>query len=87
MNGKVTASATTLEHSETLAAVVEAPFLSVPQRVETLYLAALSRKPEVRELDRAVKFVRSVKGKDGTAEALADLFWALLNSPEFVVNH
>ncbi len=87
MNGKVTAAATTLERGETLAAVAEAPFLTVGQRVETLYLAALSRKPEPRELDRAVKFVRGARGKDRTAEALADLFWALLNSPEFVVNH
>jgi hypothetical protein len=95
MNGKVTAAATTLERSETLAAVADAPFLSTADRVETLYLAALSRKPSTREGDRAVRFVQEAAGKArgsdavrrATGEALADLFWALLNSPEFVVNH
>ncbi len=57
MNGKVIAAATSLEKSETLAAVVDAPFLEHAERVETLYLATLSRKPEAKEIDRAVKFV------------------------------
>jgi hypothetical protein len=92
MNGKVTADATTLEKSETLASVVDAPFLTTGQRIETLYLATLCRKPEQKELDRAVKFVqdavRKAKGKkDADSNALADVFWALLNSPEFILNH
>jgi hypothetical protein len=97
MNGKVTATVTTVEKSETLAAVVDAPFLSTAQQIETLYLAALSRKPTTKELDRAVKFVQDAVGKAkgddddargaATGEALADVFWALLNSPEFILNH
>jgi hypothetical protein len=91
MNGKVIARATALEHSETLAAVADAPFLTTAERVETLYLATLSRKPLPKELDRAVRFVEdAAKGKDGEPAAgngLADLFWALLNSPEFILNH
>jgi Protein of unknown function (DUF1549)/Protein of unknown function (DUF1553) len=97
MNGKVTAAATLPDKSETLAAVAEAPFLTTAERVETLYLATLSRKPEKREQDRAVQFVeaavKAAKGKKDTGpearfrNALADVFWALLNSPEFVLNH
>jgi hypothetical protein len=94
MNGKVIAKATTLEHSETLAAVADAPFLTTAERVETLYLATLSRKPRSKELDRAVRFVEdAVKDADNDARraaasnALADVFWALLNSPEFILNH
>ncbi len=97
MNGRVIADATTLERSETLAAVASAPFLTTAERIETLYLATLSRKPEAKELDRAVKFVENAakiaKDKDDNARraaysnALADVFWALLNSPEFVLNH
>ncbi len=83
MNGKMIAAATSLERSETLAAVVDAPFLDNERRIETLYLASLSRKPEARELSRALQFVR----KRPSNEAFADLFWALLNSPEFIVNH
>ena len=70
------------------------PLGFVAERVEALYLATLARKPEKKELDRAVQFVENaVKGKDGkagrtaTSNALADVFWALLNSPEFVLNH
>ncbi len=96
MNGKVIASATSLEQSETLAAIVDAPFLSPAGRIEALYLAALSRKPDARELDRAVKFVQAAgkansgndkKEANAVSNALADVFWALLNSPEFVLNH
>jgi Protein of unknown function (DUF1549)/Protein of unknown function (DUF1553) len=91
MNGKVIARATALEHSETLAAVADAPFLTTAERIETLYLATLSRKPQPKELDRAVRFVEDAgKGKDVEAaagNALADVFWALLNSPEFILNH
>jgi hypothetical protein len=85
MNGKVTAAATTVEKSETLASVVDAPFLSTADRIETLYLATLSRKPTAKELERTEKFVKEAKGKE--ADALADIFWALLNSPEFILNH
>jgi hypothetical protein len=94
MNGKVIAAATTLENSETLAAVVDAPFSSAAERVEALYLATLSRKPTAKELDRAARFVQEAlkpakeKGKrEAYSNALADVFWALLNSPEFVLNH
>src|SRR5262249_34138492 len=97
MNGKVIVSATSLEKSETLAAVVDAPFASTADRVETLYLATLSRRPTAKETDRTVQFVQDAlkraKAKNGKARdtaynnALGDVFWALLNSPEFVLNH
>ena len=40
MNGPLMASVTSLESSDTLAAVAEAPYLDTPGRIETLYLAA-----------------------------------------------
>ncbi len=47
MNGKLTADATSLETSRTLRAVVEAPFLRQRRpKLETLYLAPLTRKPQ-----------------------------------------
>jgi len=94
MNGKIIADATSLEQSETLAAVVDAPFLTTAGRVETLYLAALSRRPNAKELDRMTTFiqdaVRRADSMDQSAacnSALADVFWALLNSSEFTLNH
>jgi len=95
MNGKVIASATALDRSETLLAIVDAPFLTLPERLDTLYLATLARKPEQRELDRIVRFVEDAakSAQDEAArqtarkQALGDVFWALLNSPEFMLNH
>jgi hypothetical protein len=94
MNGKVITDATSLERSETLAAILDAPFLNTAQRIETLYLAALSRPPSAKELDRATRFVEQAvrdaqADKNGRAygNAVADVFWALLNSSEFSLNH
>ena len=89
MNGKMVSAATSLERSETLSAIVEAPFVTPEQQIETLYLAALARKPETKETSRAIQFLRDAgkRGKTQGTEALADVFWALLNSPEFIVNH
>ncbi len=91
MNGKVVAAATSLGKSETLAAVVDAPFATTAERIETLYLATLSRKPSTRESARTVRFVQDAVKRGGSRpsaynDALADVFWALLNSPEFVLN-
>jgi hypothetical protein len=89
MNGKVIRDATSLERSRALAAVLDAPFLTTEERIESLYLAALSRKPKPRELDRLVKYVESAPAdkEDAYQRVLADVFWALLNSAEFAVNH
>ncbi len=84
MNGKAVNDATGLEQSNTLAAVAHAPFLDTAERVEALYLAALSRRPTPAESSRLVRFVE--KGGD-PQRALGDVFWALLNSGEFILNH
>jgi hypothetical protein len=90
MNGKLTADATSLEQSETLAAVADAPFLDTTGRVEALYLAALSRPPSPKELARAIKYIEA-EGADteprSRERGLADVFWVLLNSAEFMLNH
>jgi hypothetical protein len=94
MNGKVVADATSVEKSETLAAAIDAPFLGTLGRIETLYLATLSRRPSAREVGRTVRFVedavRHAESQDSTTAynaAMADVFWALLNSSEFTLNH
>jgi hypothetical protein len=87
MNGKLVGDMTSLERSETLAAVTDAPFLDTAQRIETLYLATLGRMPRPEETDRLVKYLGSGGPKQDTKAALADVFWALLNSTEFILNH
>jgi hypothetical protein len=94
MNGSLVGTATNLDRSETLAAVADAPFLDLRAKIETLYLAALARPPKPKELDRMVRYVEE-HTTDGPAterarsshNALADVFWALLNSGEFFLNH
>jgi hypothetical protein len=52
--------------------------------VEELFLAALARRPTSRELQGSLG---SIKMAGNRKEALADLFWALLNSREFLFTH
>ena len=88
MNGPLMANVTSLESSDTLAAVAEAPYLDTPGRIETLYLAALTRRPRPGELERLVALRRARRHPPANrSKALADVFWALLNSPEFRFNH
>jgi hypothetical protein len=55
----------------------------VDYMVNNLYLAALSRAPSRGEKAMAQKFLSS---NPDTIEVLEDIFWALLNSNEFVLN-
>jgi uncharacterized protein DUF1549/uncharacterized protein DUF1553 len=90
MNGRFIADATSvdLERSENLAAILEFSRFKTPaQRIEALYLATLSRKPRPEEMARLVKYVDSGSGKGDARAALADVFWSLLNSSEFMLNH
>jgi hypothetical protein len=94
MNGSLIDQVTHLENSVTLSAILDAPFMSTDDRIETLYLATLSRKPGPRELARCRAFLARKEAaapadkKDRRVkEAFADLFWALLNSSEFMFNH
>ncbi|TWT57456.1 hypothetical protein KOR42_08170 [Thalassoglobus neptunius] len=91
MNGDFVGDATDLADSRTLAAVVDAPFLSLQEKIEALYLSTLSRKPSDEELTAMIDYAtRSNDSADnlGSEEvALADIFWVLLNSSEFLLNH
>jgi hypothetical protein len=87
MNGKFVADATSVERSTTLAAVIDAPFLTTAQRVETLYLATLSRRPRAEEALRMAAYVDGAGEHGARSRALTDVFWALLNSSEFILNH
>jgi hypothetical protein len=54
------------------------------ERLVELYLLTLCREPTAAELERLTPLLRA----DGNPEqALGDIFWALLNSREFLFNH
>jgi hypothetical protein len=54
------------------------------RRVEELFLAALGRPPSSRE---SSSLLEKLKKKGDSREAYEDLFWALINSTEFVTRH
>ena len=85
MNGVVTAEATSLDTSRTLRAVVDAPFLDDAEKIQTLFLATLTRPPSEVEARRLKEHVekRAADGENG--KAYAEILWALINSPEFML--
>jgi hypothetical protein len=87
MNGSYIDAATNPETSQVLGAIVKAPFLDTPGRIETLYLATLTRRPRPDERELLVRFVERRKTDEDRVKALADIFWAILNGPEFHLNH
>jgi hypothetical protein len=87
MNGSYIEGATNPETSQVLGAIVKAPFLDTPGRIETLYLATLTRRPRPDELAILIRFVERRKTAEDLEKALAYIFWAILNGPEFHLNH
>jgi hypothetical protein len=85
MNGQFVAGATgtpSLEQGRTLQALLafEQP---TADRIDTLYLTALSRLPTESERGR----VQAYLGAKPKPRQWGDVFWALLNSAEFRLNH
>lgn len=87
MNSSFVAERTSLEQNKTLATIADAARTSTARRVETLFLVVLSRKPTATESKRFVAYVERGGAAGDPRKALADLFWALLNSAEFRLNH
>ncbi len=91
MNGRITADATTSlmesKQNRTLGSVCDAPFLDVRQKLDTLYISALGRPMRTDEAERMVSYVEKGGASGDPNKALADVFWVLLNSSEFIFNH
>ncbi|MBT6724043.1 MAG: DUF1553 domain-containing protein, partial [Planctomycetaceae bacterium] len=52
--------------------------------IEEIYIRCMTRKPTEKELTNLMELVGQEENKQ---QALEDVFWALLNSREFVFNH
>jgi hypothetical protein len=87
MNGQFIADATRLKDGAVLASIANDRSLDTAGKVEALYLATLSRKPTPKETKRFVKYVEEGGPSRDAKLALADVFWTLLNSAEFSLNH
>jgi len=54
-------------------------------KIDALYMAALARKPSAKEVSKANEVL--VQRKGDAVGALQDIWWAVLNSNEFIINH
>jgi hypothetical protein len=79
--------ATSLEHNRNLEIIARATTVRTSRRVEQMFLIALTRKPTAAESDRFVRYVDAGGPTRDPARALCHVFWVLLNSSEFSVNH
>ncbi len=95
MNGSFASDATSVQEilrtrndkNGTLIAIAEAPFFTPDQRIEALFLTTLSRFPSDTEKTRFLAYLQDHEATDVPARPLADLFWTLLNTTEFLSNH
>lgn len=86
MNGAEVRGSTDLQQSDILVGLT-APFFTDEQRVETLFLATLTRPPNDDEREKFVAYVADREDTMDKRKALGDILWALLNSAEFSLNH
>ena len=87
MNGAFVEGQTAADRSEILGAVADIPGWDTARRVEALFLAALARLPSPDEAQRFGSYVDRGGATGDKTKALGDVFWVLLNSPEFLFNH
>jgi hypothetical protein len=85
MNGDLIARATSIEKGSFLYRVAADAKLNNAAKINRLYLAALARKPSPQEVALANELLRLHDGN--AAAALQDVWWAVLNSNEFIFNH
>jgi hypothetical protein len=64
---------------------VAASGLAPAEKIDALYLAALARTPTAKERQVATALLAARTGN--VAAALQDVWWAVLNSNEFLINH
>jgi len=86
MNGKLLGDHVKLENNEALRTIATAP-TSNTRRVETLYLMVLSRLPRADETEKMVRYIDNGGGTGDPGQAVAEIYWALLNTSEFMLNH
>ncbi|MEC9096433.1 MAG: DUF1549 domain-containing protein [Planctomycetota bacterium] len=84
MNGELMKKATSLEENTVLGEIV-ANTNPTQVKVQQLFMAALARHPSEQELAKIKQL--SVQAQAGEQQFLQDIWWALLNSSEYILDH
>jgi hypothetical protein len=84
MNGDLMRRAASTQHAGLLTSVTQSK-LKYEEKVSHLFLAALSREPTRREVESTRTILANSNGNESVA--LEDIWWALLNSNEFILDH
>jgi hypothetical protein len=83
-NGDLVKKATNVQADSFLGKIVNSR-LSEREKLNYLFLAALARQPTAQEVQGTQALIALKRGN--TSGALVDVWWALLNSSEFIFNH
>ena len=84
MNGELMKKATKLESHTVLGKIVASANLT-QVKVQQLFMAALARHPSKEELTKIKQL--SMQAQADEQQFLQDIWWALLNSSEFILDH
>ena len=84
-NGDLIKQATSYEGGSFLGRIASDTGMKPAQKIDYLFLAALGREPNKNELAMANGLLAARRGN--VAGALQDVWWAVLNSNEFIFNH
>lgn len=87
MNGDFVGNATDLGDSRTLTAIIDAPFLNNAEKIQSMYLTTLNRPATDEEQKHLQDYLSQAVDSAEVQEHFTDIFWALLNSSEFLLNH
>jgi hypothetical protein len=85
MNGQLVKRATGNQKGSMLARVATNPNMENADKIRHLYLAAFARRPTKPEIALSNELLAARNGDVGAA--LQDIWWALLNSNEFILIH
>ena len=88
MNGAMTRQACSTDEGGVLYRLAWNDELSDVEKIDALFLTAFGRRADGQERTAAAQLISAAEGRrDDAGAALQDLYWALLNSNEFILNH
>lgn len=87
MNSKFMATRTKAETSENLQGVINGQYENNEGRVLSMYRLIMSRVPHPEETSRLAQYLNERQARGQLAQGVTDIYWALLNTSEFLHNH